>query len=692
MRHRLILGAALFAAGCLHGPVNNYPDGGQLVCDHGEACGIGTHCFEGFCVLDDPDASGPADAGSRPDGGADSGATAPENLRYDTNPAVYIRGTTITPNNPSSTGGAVASYAVSPALPTGLRLDNSTGIISGTPAVLSPAASYAVTAANAGGSVTLDVDIAVIDVAPVGLAYSPNPATYTKGVAITPNVPSSSGGAVISYSVTPALPAGLSLDTTAGGISGMPTAVAAAASYAVTATNTGGSSTAHLYITVNDIPPSGLAYSANPAVYNWGAAIASNVPSSSGGAVVSYSVSPALPAGLNLDASTGVMSGTPTATAATASYTVTAANSGGSTTAGLSVAVKDTVVAIAAGYQHSCALVNGGVQCWGWNAFGQLGNNSTNSSRVPVKVTGSMGGVTVIAAGGRHTCALVNSGAQCWGLNQFGELGDNSATSSPVPVQVTGLASGVTAVAAGAYHTCAVVNGSAECWGANDKGQLGDSSTTSSPVPVQVTGLASGVTAIAAGSQHTCALVNGAVLCWGRNTSGQLGNNSTADSLVPVPVFGLSGVTIVTGNFDHTCALSSGAVQCWGDNAFGQLGNNSQANSSVPVQIPALMTGVVAVTANGGQTCAVVNGGAQCWGNNSAGQLGNNSTTGSLVPIQVTGLASLSGAQAVTTGGSHTCALANGSVQCWGWNVDGQLGNNSTVNSLVPVSVSAWVP
>src|SRR5205085_192043 len=149
--------------------------------------------------------------------------------------------------------------------------------------------------------------------------------------AITANTPTSSDGAVVSYSVSPALPAGLSLNTSTGVITGTPTTLAPTGGYTVTATNTGGSTTATVTITVNDVAPSVLTYSSNPATYTKGTAITANTPTSSDGAVVSYSVSPALPAGLSLNTSTGVITGTPTAVKATAGYTVTATNTGGRT-------------------------------------------------------------------------------------------------------------------------------------------------------------------------------------------------------------------------------------------------------------------------------------------------------------------------------------------------------------------------
>jgi uncharacterized repeat protein (TIGR01451 family) len=123
-------------------------------------------------------------------------------------------------------------------------------VISGIPTEVTAAGSYTVTATNSGGSTTTDVTITVSDAAPSSLVYSSNPATYTKGTAITANTPTSSGGAVVSYTVSPALPTGLSLDTSTGVISGTPAAEAVAGSYTVTATNSGGSTTTPVGITV----------------------------------------------------------------------------------------------------------------------------------------------------------------------------------------------------------------------------------------------------------------------------------------------------------------------------------------------------------------------------------------------------------------------------------------------------------
>ena len=176
---------------------------------------------------------------------------------------------------------------------------------------------------------------------PPVLSYSTTNAVYTRGTAITPNVPTDSGGAATSYAVTPALPTGLSLNSTTGVISGTPSAVTALATYAVTASNAGGNSSVTVSITVNDIAPSGLTYSLNPAVYAAAASISPDTPSwsAAGGTPTSFAVMGSLPQGLSVDPTTGVLSGTPAAQTAQESYTITASNTGGSTSTSLVITV-----------------------------------------------------------------------------------------------------------------------------------------------------------------------------------------------------------------------------------------------------------------------------------------------------------------------------------------------------------------
>jgi alpha-tubulin suppressor-like RCC1 family protein len=374
--------------------------------------------------------------------------------------------------------------------------------------------------------------------------------------------------------------------------------------------------------------------------------------------------------------------------------------------------------AVSAGYTHACTISSGKAYCWGDNSDGELGNGSTTSSNVPVAVitSGVLAGVTLtqISAGFFFTCALSTAGAvYCWGFNADGELGNNSTINSSVPVAVTtsGVLSGVTVTqitADSGYNACVLGStGAAYCWGKNNDGQLGNNTLTSSSVPVAVitSGVLAGkvLTQVTAGNDLTCALDNtGLAYCWGNNTHGQLGNNSTTNSPVPVAVTStgvLSGVTLtqISAGNAFACALgSTGAAYCWGYNASGQLGNSSTTSSSVPVAVTTtgVLSGVMLtqVTPGASFTCALGSiGAAYCWGLNASGQLGNKSTTSSAVPVAVTasGLAMTQ----VSAGNTATCSLAStGATYCWGSNSSGQLGNNSTTQSLVPVSVAPQGP
>jgi alpha-tubulin suppressor-like RCC1 family protein len=356
-----------------------------------------------------------------------------------------------------------------------------------------------------------------------------------------------------------------------------------------------------------------------------------------------------------------------------------------------------TVLSLSVGGGHACAtMTNGRLLCWGsQNATAPVLGDSTSAARfMPVDVISITNGASQVAAGGTVSCAIINGGVKCWGGNDRGQLGTGNNTISNVPTDTIGLSSGVTSIAAGVNYACAVVSGAAKCWGLNDNSQLGNNSIQNSNVPTDVAGLASGVTAIAARQNHTCAIVDGGAKCWGANFSGQLGQGNTTPSQVPVDVSGLIGgsnVTAIAAGAEHSCAVVNGAVKCWGSNQYGQLGTGNITNTTAPTDVIGLSGSVTSIATGGWSTCALTSGGGvKCWGRNDVGQLGISSTQSISVPADVLGLTSgvvAIAANGNAAGNSTTCALLNsGKVKCWG--NDAGLGQGYfSGDALVPHTV-----
>jgi alpha-tubulin suppressor-like RCC1 family protein len=281
------------------------------------------------------------------------------------------------------------------------------------------------------------------------------------------------------------------------------------------------------------------------------------------------------------------------------------------------------------------------------------------------------------------------------------------------------MGSGVTSVATATdtinEFTCAVKDGGAWCWGLNYVGELGDGTLTERHTPVPVSGLSSGVVAVTAGAFHACALMDtGAMKCWGYNIFGQLGNGVELVSgtgcrceMAPVDVVGISGATAIgAGNYDTCALLGTGGVKCWGgqqsfSGGVGKLGDGfvcKDANLAclTPVDVSGQTSGVSAISIGRFRSCDIQAGAARCWSSNSRGALGNNSLVDSSVPVPVSGLTAGVTSVAAAAGGHHTCAVKDGGAWCWGDNGGGQLGLGGTLGpdvcgfsqcSKVPVAV-----
>ena len=373
----------------------------------------------------------------------------------------------------------------------------------------------------------------------------------------------------------------------------------------------------------------------------------------------------------------------------------------------------------------ACAVTAAGaVRCWGSDPrnVGILGNGSLSKSATPIDVVGLGSGATSVAVSTSTACAVMAAGGvKCWGKNDSGQLGNNSTVDSGVPVDVVGL-SGVAAVAPGMGYTCVLTAaGGVKCWGRNDFANLGNGSTTGSKTPVDALGLASGVTALDVRGSVPCVLTSaGGVKCWG------------GDRTIPTDVTGVtSDVRSIIGIAGaSTCAiLGDGRIMCWNYNftptdgtaqlggifkslALGSDGSGRGANITCVLTLgggvacggetgwteiagltpgggsssstPPPASGTVAGVSVGSQhTCVVTtSGGARCWGATPG-----DGTVKSTAPVDVYGLAS--GVKAVATGAFFSCALTTaGGVKCWGGTASGELGNGTTGNSTVPVDVT----
>ena len=300
------------------------------------------------------------------------------------------------------------------------------------------------------------------------------------------------------------------------------------------------------------------------------------------------------------------------------------------TSAPLSTAVNlgtgRTAIALSVGGSHICAILdNGELKCWGYDFFGQVGDGGNNTDQYsPVSVDLGTGRTAVaISAGSWHTCAILDNGdLKCWGYNAYGQLGDGNigagfSRNTPNSTAINlGTGRTAVAVAAGEAHTCAILdNGDLKCWGKGYHGQLGIGGTNDQSTPPSTAiNLGSGRTAIAisAGQAYTCAILdNGDLKCWGRDNEGQLGDGGTTHSshtYIATPPsspisLGTGRQTVaVSGNHEHTCAiLDNGEMKCWGHDYKGQLGDGgSNVDQYSPVSVSGSNTWSNSTTASSG--------------------------------------------------------------------------------------------
>ncbi|PXY87130.1 chromosome condensation regulator RCC1 [Bifidobacterium asteroides] len=406
---------------------------------------------------------------------------------------------------------------------------------------------------------------------------------------------------------------------------------------------------------------------------------------------------------------------------------------------------------ISGGDYYSLAVgSDGNAYAWGDNSNGQLGNGTNTDQRTPAKVgkpADAPADFTYlqVSGGDSHSLAVGSDGnVYAWGWNSNGQLGDGTGSDRYAPVRVKtpdrktypDLPADFTylQVSAGYWHSLALgSDGNVYAWGWNINGQLGDGTTTERHAPVRVKtpdrktypDLPADFTylQVSAGTYHSLALgSDGNAYAWGWNNYGQLGDGTSSYRNAPVRVKTPDRKTYpdlpadftylqVSAGYDQSLAVGSdGNAYAWGWNNYGQLGDGTSSNRNAPVRVktpdrstypdlPADFT-YLQVSAGGLHSLAVgSDGNAWAWGYNGDGQLGNNTSSGTSgvnpVPVRVRDPANPTDksqglkATQVSAGYQHSLAVgSDGNAWAWGLNQCGQLGDGTRDNKLTPVPVS----
>lgn len=344
---------------------------------------------------------------------------------------------------------------------------------------------------------------------------------------------------------------------------------------------------------------------------------------------------------------------------------------------------------VATAYQHTCAIHDGALFCWGSNSAGELGTGDVQPRKSPTPVDAGTGWAE-LGVGYEATCARKSdSSVWCWGDNTNGRLGQGPGGSRLVPGKVT-LPTSALALSMHFQHACVVgADQSLRCWGQNTEGQLGLDDgfpgAGDQSLPVQVSG-GGQWRSVSTGQGHTCGLrTDGTLWCWGRNMPPVLGlpGGSPGQLRRPTQVGTDTDWAQVRATQSSTCALkTNGSLWCWGGSYDAPIGTREIFG----VERVGTDTDWSAVSIETFSICALKPSNALwCWGRNDEGQLGKGDTMSVYTPVRIG-----TGAwRSVAVGRFHHCAVdLMGGLFCTGENGDGQLGLGDNVrrNVLTPVT------
>jgi alpha-tubulin suppressor-like RCC1 family protein len=338
---------------------------------------------------------------------------------------------------------------------------------------------------------------------------------------------------------------------------------------------------------------------------------------------------------------------------------------------------------------------SGNLWAWGWNSYGQLGDNTTTNRSSPIQTIARGSNWKSVACGYNHTAAIKTDGTLwVWGRNSYGKLGDNTTDNKSSPVQTVAFGTNWIQISCGTNNTAAIkTDGTLWCWGKNLDGQLGDNtgSSETKSSPVQTVAFGTNWKQVSISRWHTAALkTDGTLWCWGQNTYGNLGDNTTTHRSSPVQTvaFGTNWKQVSCGDSYTAAIKNDGTLWCWGKNTHGQLGDNTSLTKLSPVQTIAFGTNWKYVGGASGQfygmiTAVKTDGTLWCWGNNNYGQLGDNTMVLKLSPVQT--VCGGTNWKQSSIGHVATGIKTDGTLWCWGYNNYGSLGDNTRTNRSSPI-------
>ncbi|HWY76308.1 MAG TPA: chromosome condensation regulator [Verrucomicrobiae bacterium] len=345
------------------------------------------------------------------------------------------------------------------------------------------------------------------------------------------------------------------------------------------------------------------------------------------------------------------------------------------------------VTGVATGFQHSLFLkADGSLWSMGFNASGQLGDGTFDSTNRPQKIVAS--NVTAIAAGGYHSLFIKSDGS-LWatGADDIGQLGDGTNNNANLPEKI--VASNVVAIAAGESHTLFLKSdGSLWAMGANEYGQLGDGTEGSTPyygtnVPEQI--VASNVTAIAAGYWHSLFIKrDGSLWGMGWNGDGELGDGTYNNTPFPEQLVASNVTAVAAGSAQTLFIKSDGSLWATGWNQYGQLGDGTYGGvypyeTNIPEQV--VSSNVAAIVAGDWHSLFLKQDGS-LWamGSNDYGQLGDDTNNKTNRPEQIV----TDGVTAIAGFDQSLFLRSDGSLWGMGYNYDGELGDGTNTQTNRP--------